>query len=261
MARSKQPEGPPEVWAGPECAFVEAASGPRDQLLETGHAARRSDIDDLIDLGVRAVRQPVLWGWPDGRPDTDWGWAAKRVERLATAGVRPTLGFLHHGFGPAGVDPLASDYAHRFAAFAADALDRLPAAWAVLPVNEPTTTARFAGLYGWWWPFGRDRDIFARLLLAQCLAIRAAAAVARAASPARPVIVNEDVGHAVGPAAARPYLREHERRRWATFDLTLGHVTPGSGLWRDLDVSPEARAALETLAQDPVTPDVLGLDY
>jgi dTDP-4-dehydrorhamnose reductase len=251
----------PEVWAGPECAFVDAGTGMRDQLLETGHADRLADIDDLASLGVRAVRQPVLWGWPDGRPDTDWDWARSRVERLAEAGIRPILGFLHHGFGPAGVDPLAGDYPDRFADFVAEAVHRLPSAWAILPVNEPTTTARFAALYGWWWPFATDRAIFARLLLAQCLAVRAATAVVREGSARRPVIVNEDLGHAVGPIAARALLDKHERRRWATFDLLTGRVTPDTALWRDLDVSPEARQALTTLTDDPLTPDILGLDY
>ena len=51
---------------------------------------------------------------------------------------------------------------------------RLSAVRTFLPINEPLTTARFAGLYGWWDPGARDDGVFARLIVAQCLAIREA---------------------------------------------------------------------------------------
>ena len=143
----------PAIWAGVEPSFLTVGGRRRDQLAETGHGDRPEDLEHLADLGVSAVRYPILWG--RGGPETDWHWAAARLDRLAGLGIEPIVGLLHHGWGPEGTDPLDPHYPARFAAYAVEVARRFPQIRTFLPINEPLTTARFAGLYGWWDPQAR----------------------------------------------------------------------------------------------------------
>ncbi len=47
-----------------------------DQLALTGHDRRLADLDLFADLGVSAVRYPVLWERvaPQGVASADWSW-------------------------------------------------------------------------------------------------------------------------------------------------------------------------------------------
>jgi dTDP-4-dehydrorhamnose reductase len=90
----------PAVWAGVEPSYLTIAGRRRDQLAETGHAERLSDIDRLAALGISAARYPVLWG--RGGPSADWEWAGARLDRLTALGIEPIVGLLHHGWGPDG---------------------------------------------------------------------------------------------------------------------------------------------------------------
>ena len=49
--------------------------------------------------------------------------------------------------------------------YAAAVARRYPWVEAYTPVNEPLTTARFSGLYGFWYPHGRDERTFKDALL------------------------------------------------------------------------------------------------
>jgi dTDP-4-dehydrorhamnose reductase len=50
-----------ELWGGIECSVVRIGDEFRNQVLETGHSARLADIDAMAELGIKAVRYPVLW--------------------------------------------------------------------------------------------------------------------------------------------------------------------------------------------------------
>ena len=251
----------PEVWAGVECAHVAVGDRWVDQLALTGLAERPETIALAGRLHVTAVRCPVLWGWPDGRAETDWAWAERAVDALAGRGIRPIVGLLHHGSGPSGSTLVDPDFPSRFAAYAATVARRLSGVTEFLPINEPLTTARFAGLYGWWQPHARDHRMFVRMLLNQVLAIRAAARVIRAERPGATIVVNEDVGRTRGTRPVRAAVRFDNARRWLTFDLLTGRVDPAHSLWPYLAEEPAHRATLDSLRRDPEPPDILGLDY
>ena len=257
--------GRPAVWAGVESASLRVGPVVRDQLAETGHDSRITDLDRLPELAAGAVRYPVLWGrGPSGRPiadGTDLRWATERLERLGRMGLEPVVELLHHGFGPPGADPLSPIWPARFAGYAAWLADRFPWVRTWLPINEPLTTARFAGLYGWWWPHHTDDTAFARLLVGQCLAIRAAARAIRARIPDATIVVNEDAGVIRGTPELADVVQRHEVRRWLTFDLLTGRVVPGHPAWSALAAVPGIGPALERLAADPEPPDLLGLDH
>ena len=263
MASAKQPDyrPGPEVWGGVECSFLEVDGWRCDQLGLTGHAARSDDLDRIADLGVRAVRYPILWGRTDGSAATDWEWADARLTRLRDLGIRPIAGLLHHGFGPIGTDPLDPEYPGRFASYAAEVAERFPWVDAFVPVNEPLTTARFGGLYGWWPPYARDHPTFIRLLISQCLAFRAASKALRTVRSDVSIIVTEDAGRTYGTDAVAAAVEHDDLRRWLTFDLLTGKVDRRHRLRSYLaEAGPEISYALDDLAADPEPPDVLGLN-
>ena len=252
-----------EAWAGFECARVRVGRRVADQLELTGHATRREDIDLLERLGVSAVRYPLLWERiaPRGVGRIDWTWPDERLAALRRTGVRPIVGLLHHGGGPRGISLLHRGFPTAFARYAAAIARRYPWVDAYIPINEPLTTARFAGLYGYWHPHLTSDAALAEILLAQCLAIRAAIRAIREVNPAAQLIVNEDVGRTFGTPPMQDFVDTLNARRWLTWDLLTGRVRGSHPLARVLDVSPRAEAAAASLAADPAPPDVLGIDH
>ena len=182
-----------ELWGGVECSFVRCEHHVSDQLARTGHDRRLADLDRFAALGLRTLRYPILWERHGGAP-IDWGWADERLNHLRALGIRPIVGLLHHGCGPLPDGFLDPDFVGGFTRFARAVAERYPWIDAYTPINEPLTTARFSGLYGLWHPFRCDTTSFARILLNQCQAIRAAMAAIRAINPAAQLVQTEDVG-------------------------------------------------------------------
>ena len=250
----------PEVWAGPECTVNRVGDTYYDQLARTGHDARPADLDRLAGLGVSAVRYPVLWERHAADP-INWTWADARLSRLRELGVRPVVGLLHHGSGPPHTSLLDPGFADGLAAFAGRVAERFPWVDSYTPVNEPLTTARFSGLYGHWYPHGRDAATFARCLLNQCRAVVLAMRAIRRVNPAAALVQTEDFGQT---HAARPlhYQAEFENeRRWLTWDLLAGRVDRRHPMWGYLRWAGVAEADAAWFLNGPCPPDVLGVNH
>ncbi len=256
----KTTPAPLEMWGGMECSVVRIESRVEDQLARAGHDRRPDDLDRFAALGLRAFRFPVLWERHAG-PAIDWRWTDERLERLRALGVRPIVGFLHHGCGPGETCFLAPDFVDRFAAFARRVAERYPWIDAYTPINEPLTTARFSGMYGLWHPHRRDLASFARILLDECLATRAAMRAIREINPRAQLIQTEDVGktHSTPRLAYQADL-ENERR-WLSFDLLAGRLDRTSPLFGYLSRGGLVAAEIEAFAADPCPPDVIGMNY
>src|SRR3954463_10357963 len=82
---------PPELWAGIECTVNRVRDRYSDQLVKNGHDRREGDLELFAELGVRALRYPVLWERiaPDGLASASWDWSDRRLARLRELGVRP----------------------------------------------------------------------------------------------------------------------------------------------------------------------------
>src|SRR5688572_23100601 len=95
-------EGDLELWGGVECTYNRVGDAYFDQCQRTGHITRLSDLDRFAELGIRALRYPVLWERtaPNGLERADWSWADERLARLQALGIRPIVGLVHHGSGP-----------------------------------------------------------------------------------------------------------------------------------------------------------------
>src|SRR5918997_1466087 len=155
---------PLELWGGVECTVNRVGDIYIDQNELSGHAHRLSDLDLFADIGITALRYPVLWERtaPDGPERADWSWADERLGRLRELGIRPIVGLVHHGSGPRHTSLVDPAFPEGLAEFARAVAERYPWVDAYTPVNEPLTTARFSGLYGHWYPHGHDALTFAR---------------------------------------------------------------------------------------------------
>lgn len=250
---------PLELWAGPECTVARVGDRYVDQLELTGHGARLEDLERLAGLGVTAVRYPVLWE----RVERDgWAWADERLARLRELGLRPIVGLVHHGSGPPHTSLVDPGFADGLARFARAAAERYPWVEAWTPVNEPLTTARFSGLYGFWYPHGRDAASLARALLVQCRAVVLAMREIRSVVPGAQLVQTEDVGktHATPPLA---YQAEHENeRRFAAVDLLCGRLDDDSafGAWL-LGPGGIPPDELAWFREHPCPPDVFGVNH
>ena len=217
---------PIELWGGVECTVNRVGDVYRDQLRLSGHHDRPEDLDRFAELGISALRYPVLWerasAGADGEPD--WTWPDARLARLRALRIRPIVGLVHHGSGPRHTHLLDDGFAAGLARHASKVAARYPWIEDWTPVNEPLTTARFSALYGHWYPHATDERSFWRALLNQVEATGAAMrAIRRVTSSAR-LIQTDDLGHtyATEPLAAQG---DHDNlRRWAGWDLLFGRV-------------------------------------
>ena len=93
---------PLELWGGVECTRTRVGERVVDQLHLTGHRGRLSDLDLFHRLGMRTLRVPLLWETIEVAPGVwDWVWADAYMARLKTLKIRPIVGLVHHGSGPA----------------------------------------------------------------------------------------------------------------------------------------------------------------
>jgi beta-glucosidase/6-phospho-beta-glucosidase/beta-galactosidase len=252
-----------ELWGGVECTCRRVGDAYSDQLMRSGHRDRLADLDRFAELGLRTLRYPVLWEHvaPTSLDQPDWRWPDERLARLQALGIEPIAGLVHHGSGPRYTALSQPDFATGLARYAGMVAERYPWLRYYTPVNEPLTTARFSGLYGLWYPHGTSDTVFVRLLYHQVLATKLAMQAIRRVNPAAQLVQTEDLGqtHSTPALAGQAAFENH--RRWLTFDLLSGAVTRQHPLWSYLRRHGLSSAELLTLRQDPLPPDILGLNY
>jgi dTDP-4-dehydrorhamnose reductase len=253
----------PELWGGVECTVNRVGDRWFDQLRRNGHRNRLSDVDRFASLGLQALRMPVLWESvaPAGLDAADWTWPTRRLERLRALGVRPIVGLLHHGSGPAGTNLLEEGFVEGLARFARAAAERFPWVEDWTPVNEPLTTARFSALYGHWYPHRTDAAAMARALLVQTRATVRAMEEIRHVIPGARLVQTEDMGRTTGTPAMWRQVEFENHRRWLSLDLLFGRVVPGHPLHAWLVELGTPPGQLEALARQPCPPEVVGLNY
>lgn len=253
---------PLELWGGAECTVNRVGNRFRDQVVETGHHDRLEDLERIAALGVRALRFPILWERvsPDDPAACDWVWSDRRLERLRALAIRPIAGLVHHGSGPRRTDLLDPDFGVKLGGYAARVAERYPWIEDWTPVNEPLTTARFAALYGHWYPHARDEGNFWRALVHQVEGVVHAMAAVRAVRPGARLIQTDDLGKTYGTPATQDQVAYDNDRRWMGWDLLCGRVVPGHALWDRL-AGFALGNKLEALAAAPCPPDVIGINH
>ena len=184
------------MWGGIECSVNRVGDQFFDQVQRTGHDWRIDDLDAFAELGITALRYPILWERcvTDQSGFINWSWADQRVHKLLDLGITPIAGLLHHGSGPAFTNLLDREFPEAFARFAGSVAERYPWLDRFTPINEPGTTARFSALYGHWYPHHRSDHSFAAALINQCRATVLAMRAIRVHNPLAQLIQTEDIG-------------------------------------------------------------------
>ncbi|GAB4208534.1 MAG: hypothetical protein OHK0022_38230 [Roseiflexaceae bacterium] len=254
---------PLELWGGIECTVNRVGDRFFDQLERSGHAHRPDDLDILARLGFRTLRYPVLWERvaPDGLERANWEWSDERLERLRSLGMRPIVGLVHHGSGPRHTSLVDPQFPEGLAAFAAAVARRYPWLTDYTPVNEPLTTARFSGLYGHWYPHGRDNATFIRALMTQCRATVLAMQAVRAVNPEVRLVQTEDLGKIFSTPALAYQAGFENERRWLSLDLLCGMVDRQHPMWGYLRDSGASEAEIDWFCANPCPPDLIGCNY
>jgi hypothetical protein len=206
---------PSLLWGGAECTIVAgksiSGSGDRPQGPATMWIARRA-LPDPVGSGRARASRPARF-----RLDRR---AARHAARARHQGDRrpspPRLGARY-------TDLLDPDFPKKLGDYAARVAERYPWIEMWTPVNEPLTTARFSGLYGHWYPHGRDYPpSFARWSTSAGHARGDArdphGQSRRAAHPDRGS--RQDLLD----RAARYQAAHENERRWLSFDLLCGRV-------------------------------------
>ncbi|MBD2068214.1 sugar nucleotide-binding protein [Leptolyngbya sp. FACHB-671] len=254
---------PLEMWAGVECTVNRVGDEYFDQLERNGHATRLNDLDRFAALGIRAIRYPVLWERvaPNGLEKADWTWTDERLERLRELGICPIVGLVHHGSGPRDTSLIDPAFPERLAEFAHAVSDRYPWVTHYTPVNEPLTTARFSGLYGHWYPHGRDDRTFLRALLVQCRSVALSMQAVRQVNPDAQLVQTEDMGKTFSTPLLAYQAELENQRRWLSLDLLCGRINPDHPLWHYFCQVDIEAAELEWFLEHPCPPDIVGINY
>jgi dTDP-4-dehydrorhamnose reductase len=254
---------PLELWGGIECTVNRVGDVFFDQMERNGHATRVSDLHLFAGLGIRAIRYPVLWERvaPESFERIDWTWADERLGRLRELNLRPIVGLTHHGSGPRHTSLIDSSFATGLADFALRVAERYPWVDAFTPVNEPLTTARFSGLYGVWYPHGRDYPTFARALVTECRAVVLSMKAIRTVNPRAQLIQTEDLGRRFSTPALAHLAEFQNQRRWLSLDLLCGRLDRTHPLHGHMLKWGIGEAELEWFLEHPCPPDVVGINH
>lgn len=253
-----------QLWGGVECTINRVGDRYFSQLERSGHLERESDLDAFAALGIRVLRQPVLWEQiaPRGSADADWGWARRRLERIRALGMEPIVGLVHHGSGPPHTSLVAPCFAAKLAAYAGALAARHPWVRLYTPVNEPLTTARFSGLYGHWYPHGCDGPTFWRALSTQCRATVLAMAAIRRVQPAAQLVQTDDLGRTWSTPRLAHQAAFNNHLRWLGWDLLCGRVDRAHPLWNWLvDCCAAAPEDVLWFTTHPCPPDIVGINH
>jgi dTDP-4-dehydrorhamnose reductase len=254
---------PLQVWGGVECTVNRVGGTYYNQLDRSGHSGRLCDLDRIAELGIRTVRYPILWelNAPDLDSQSDWKWATERLNRLRMLHIAPIVGLVHHGSGPAYTCLVDERFVTGLAAYAGNVAARFPWVEWYTPVNEPLTTARFSGLYGLWYPHGRDNRTFARSLVNQCRATILSMRAIRRINPQAKLLQTDDLGTTYSTPAMQYQAAFDNERRWLGWDLICGRVGSGHPLRLFLLSSGISARDLDWLCEFACPPDMIGINH
>lgn len=253
----------PEVWAGVECTINRVQSKYFDQLSMAGHYERPSDIERFAELGISKLRYPVLWEThqPYANKKIDWRWTEQQLNAIRRNNVVPVAGLLHHGSGPLFTNLLDEKFPEKLAAYAAKVAAKFPWLKYYTPVNEPLTTARFSGLYGFWYPHMQNELSFIQMLLNQLKATVLAMQEIWRINPEAQLVQTEDLSKTHSTALLSYQAGFENERRWLTNDLLCGKVNKHHFFWNYFISLGISEKDLQFFLEHPCPPAIVGFNY
>lgn len=253
----------PEIWGGIECTINRVGDVFRDQLAETGHYARGNDLNKLCTLGFTKFRYPVLWErhFPKEEKQEEWAFTASQLNLLRQKNIEPIAGLLHHGSGPLHTDLLDIGFPAKLAAYAQQVAETFPWINYYTPVNEPLTTARFSGLYGFWYPHKKSDAAFVRMLINQVKGIVLSMQAIRKINYNAVLIQMEDLSKTHSTPALAYQADFENKRRWLTYDLLTGIVNKEHFAWKYFCDNGIEEDELYFFLENPCPPGIAGFNY
>lgn len=252
-----------EIWGGIECTVNRVGDQYFDQLEKNGHAHRIEDLKLFADLGIKTIRYPLVWERiaPNGVEKANWSWADERLHLLKELGITPIIGLLHHGSGPSYTSLVDPEFPGKLTEYAMAVAERYPWLEWFTPINEPLTTARFSGLYGFWYPHGKNDNTFARCFLLQCKGIIEAMRGIKSIIPTAKLVQTEDLGKTYSTPKLAYQADFENTRRWLTFDLLSGKFNSSHPLWNYFRNSGILDEELEYFSSNFHTPEIIGINH
>lgn len=252
-----------EVWGGIECTINRVGDTYFDQVSMNGHYIRTNDLKMFADLGIRTLRFPLLWERlaPDSLEKINWTWSDEQLALAKDLGIRIIAGLVHHGSGPRYTNLLDPEFPFKLADYARRIADRYPWIEAYTPINEPLTTARFSGLYGFWYPHARDPKLFMRMLINQCRGIIEAMKAIRSINASAQLIQTEDMGKVFSTALLDYQAQFENERRWLSFDLLTNRLDNDHPLWNWCLGTGVSERELLNFLEVPCQPSILGINH
>lgn len=262
MALNKATE-PLRVWGGVEPTINRIGDQYFRQFDRSGHRDRLSDLDEFARIGLRTLRFPILWEEvaPDSLDQFNWAPVDAALQRLQELEITPIAGLVHHGSGPRYTSLIDPEFPEKLAVFAAAVAKRYPWIDAYTPVNEPLTTARFSGLYGLWYPHGRDERMFARCLVNQCRGVVLAMRAIREVNSEAELVQTDDLGKTYSTPKLQHQADFENERRWVTWDLLAGQLGPSRRMWSHLQAVGIAERELAAFQELPCPPAIIGINH
>lgn len=261
--KNQYPIQKPEIWGGIECTINRIQNNYRDQLALLGHYDRADDINHIAQLGITTLRYPILWEYHQQtlNQDINWDWIENRLNLIQERNIIPIAGLVHHGSGPAFTNLQDKLFPYHLAEYAGKVATRFPSLEYYTPVNEPLTTARFSGLYGFWYPHAADDLSFATMLINQVKGIVLAMDTIRKINPAAKLIQTEDLAKTHSTSLLKYQADFENNRRWLTFDLLCGKVNQDHPLWSYFLHVGIPEQELVFFQDNTCIPDIIGLNY
>jgi dTDP-4-dehydrorhamnose reductase len=252
-----------DLWGGLECTLNRVANDYFSQIDRNGHDSRLCDLERFDSLGISAIRYPVLWELiaPNGLEFADWSWPDARLSDLRRRGITTIAGLIHHGSGPLHTSLIDPRFPELLAAFAGAVARRYPWIEYYTPVNEPLTTARFSGLYGLWYPHGRDDATFVQALMNQCRAIVLSMRAIREINASAKLIQTDDLSKTYSTPEMSELANFYNERRWLAWDLLCGKVGPNHSLWKYLISAGAEPSQILWFRKNTCPPEIIGVNY
>jgi dTDP-4-dehydrorhamnose reductase len=253
----------PEIWGGLECTINRIGNKFRDQIEYTGHYTRDDDIKKIAFLGITALRYPVLWERHNSSKEkkVKWQWVKNQLEKIRAYNITPITGLVHHGSGPHFTSLSNNDFAERLAEYALEVATQFPWIEYYTPVNEPLTTARFSGLYGFWYPHHTNALSFANMLLNQLKGVVLSMKAIRRINPSAKLVQTEDLAKTHSTPLLHYQADFENKRHWLTFDMLAGKVNSNHFFWNYFISLGIKKETLNFFLDNPCPPDVMGFNY
>jgi beta-glucosidase len=259
------------IWAaGIEDTFVPQTRPGHNALDEyelMGHYDHwREDLALCRDLGLQAVRWGIPWYKVEPEPGRfDWSWADEVIPYIVEElKIAPIIDLMHYGC-PFWLDKgfISRDYPRRVADFAAAVAERYRSLIkCYTPLNEPIITALMCGMRSLWPPYLRGEKGYIKIMLQVTRGIVKTVNAITAVDPDAVMFYVEATGLTRTIREDLTSLAlEETHRGYICFDLLTGKLSHDHLLFSWLLRSGVPLGDLLELQENPVTLDVLGMNF